>query len=283
MKRVLSSLASIGSLLMATQAFADTTQCINIQSVPITITVQGIYCLKQNLSLSATQAVAITIAAHNVTIDFNGFKLGGLAAGPSSNSVGVRATDRRNVTLRNGNIRGFSWGFILDQMTEGASSGHLVEDNFLDGNLIVGMEVGGSDVLVRRNRIVRTGGNSNAFAIRATDLSNSEISNNFISTTRSAGAASEGISLSMSSGVLVARNTIIDTRGALSVRGIRSQSTAGAIIIDDNTIMTGVSGISNATGISVSGPVLCRNNIVADFTPSQTSGCQAQEGTFPAP
>lgn len=283
MKRVLSSLASIGSLLLATQAFADTTQCINIQSVPITITVQGIYCLKQNLSLSATQAVAITIAAHNVTIDFNGFKLGGLAAGPSSNSVGVRATDRRNVTLRNGNIRGFSWGIILNQTTEGASSGHLVEDNFLDGNLIVGMEVGGSDVLVRRNRIVRTGSYNGASGIRGTYLSNSEISDNFISKTHSSGNTSEGISLSMSSGVLVARNTILDTKAALFVRVIRSQSTAGVIMIENNTIVTGVSEIGNASGISASGTVLCRNNIVADVTPFQTPGCQAQEGTFPAP
>src|SRR5690606_9034000 len=55
-----------------------------IDSLPATISQQGVWCLRKNLSTNISTGHAITIAANNVTIDCNDFKIGGLAAGNGS-------------------------------------------------------------------------------------------------------------------------------------------------------------------------------------------------------
>jgi hypothetical protein len=52
-----------------------------IDSVPAVIATQGTWCLRKDLSTAQTSGNAIEIAANNVVIDCNDFKLGGLAAG----------------------------------------------------------------------------------------------------------------------------------------------------------------------------------------------------------
>jgi hypothetical protein len=127
-----------------------------IEALPAVITTQGTWCLSRDLSTSATSGSAIAIEANNVTIDCNGFKLGGLAAGPETTASGIRATDRLNVTVRNCNIRGFRTGVSIVGYD---SAGHLIEDNRFDGNLHSGIAAAGDAVIVRRNHVVDTGGN----------------------------------------------------------------------------------------------------------------------------
>src|SRR5262245_20959189 len=55
-----------------------------IDTVPTTISTQGVWCLRKDLATAVSNGAAISIEANNVTIDCNGFKLGGLAAGPGS-------------------------------------------------------------------------------------------------------------------------------------------------------------------------------------------------------
>ena len=55
-----------------------------ISSLPVTITTQGVWCLDRDLSTSNSAGPAVTIATNNVTVDCNGFKIGGLGAGPVS-------------------------------------------------------------------------------------------------------------------------------------------------------------------------------------------------------
>ena len=52
-----------------------------IESLPATISTQGVWCLRRNLATAMTSGNAITITVNNVTIDCNDFKIGGLAAG----------------------------------------------------------------------------------------------------------------------------------------------------------------------------------------------------------
>ncbi len=142
MKRFI-TLIALATALMATPAKAETIDCTVIDTIPFIITVQDIYCLTGNLASSLTSGDMITVATNNVTIDMNGFKLGGLAAGAGTSANGIRAIDRRNITIRNGSIRGFFRGILL-QGDVATSSGHLLEDLRLDGNTQIGARVEGT-------------------------------------------------------------------------------------------------------------------------------------------
>jgi hypothetical protein len=127
-----------------------------IASVPVVITTQGTWCLKHDLTTGISSGNAITVATNNVTIDCNDFKLGGLAAGVSTQADGIHADNRSNVTVRRCNIRGFLFGMEL----VGTGGGHVVEDNRFDGNTYAGMQIHGDGSVVRRNRVFDTGGSS---------------------------------------------------------------------------------------------------------------------------
>ena len=125
-----------------------------IDALPATISTQGVWCLRKNLSTAITSGNAITIATNNVTIDCNDFKIGGLAAGDSSTARGIYANNRQNASVRHCAIRGFYFGINLD-----GGAGHLVEDNRLDNSLFSGIWVAFADNnRVQRNRVYDTGG-----------------------------------------------------------------------------------------------------------------------------
>src|SRR5690606_12207512 len=105
-----------------------------IDSLPTTISTQGVWCLRKNLGTAIISGAAIIIDANNVTIDCNDFKLGGLAAGDASVASGIYAQNRHNAVVRHCSVRGFNYGIRLD-----GGAGHLVEDNRLDNNLFTGI------------------------------------------------------------------------------------------------------------------------------------------------
>lgn len=270
---------------LAAPALAETTLCTNITSLPATITVPGVYCLKQDLNTSMTSGNAITIAANSVTIDFNGYKLGGLTGGPATTARGVSADNRKNITLRNGNIRGFFIGISVDQTTAGSSSGHLIEGNLLDGNRDAGISVRGSGIVVRKNSVVNTGGNNVIRAIAGGDLLSSQIVDNFVSGV-TASADAYGILIDGASDkVEVARNTVQNIQGASFASGLENQSaSSGLVLFKDNVATLGTAGTNFAVGIvGYMGVSLCLNNIVSGFEDGQTSGCASEAGTFPGP
>ena len=89
---------------------------------PVTINQPGSYRLGSNLSVAAEGVHAIDIVVNGVSLDLNGFTIqgpisctGGTAeaiACPAGNvnGVGVRAANRRFVSVRNGAVRGFGYG-----------------------------------------------------------------------------------------------------------------------------------------------------------------------------
>jgi len=136
-----------------------------VDALPAVISSQGMWCLRHDLNFAAGSGEAIRVLANNVTIDCNGFKVGGLSAGAGTAAVGVAAVERHNVTVRNCNVRGFYRGVFLSGM---AGSGHLVEDNRMDGNTYNAIRVDGDGSMVRRNVATATGGSTqtaNAVAI----------------------------------------------------------------------------------------------------------------------
>jgi len=124
--------------------------------VPATITTQGVWCLRHDLSTAITSGNAITIATNNVTIDCNDFKVGGLAAGAGTESRGIYASNRLNATVRHCNIRGFLFGLVF----EGLGGGHVVEDNRFDSNTAAGAFIQGDGSVLRRNQVFDTGGST---------------------------------------------------------------------------------------------------------------------------
>ena len=140
-----------------------------ITSLPATIATQGTWCLKQDLATAVTSGNAIQVTTSNVTIDCNDFKIGGLAAGAGTQTNGIVAINRLNVTVRRCNIRGFYIGVFFS----GASSGgHTLEDNRFDNNTAYGIYVEGDASLIQRNRLFGTGGSTvsaDAFGIVAVD------------------------------------------------------------------------------------------------------------------
>ena len=127
-----------------------------IASLPAVISTQGVWCMQGDLSSASTSGNAITVTANNVTIDCNGFKLGGLAAGPATTSFGIFAENRTNITVRHCNLRGFLAGIAI----VGTGGGHVVEDNRFDGITFVGVSVEGDGSAIRRNQVFDTGGST---------------------------------------------------------------------------------------------------------------------------
>src|SRR3954467_15509720 len=109
MRRTFTGLAIAAVMTLAGTAGADETTFCNqfITTLPYTISVQGHYCFDRNLTTAITTGHAITINSDFVVVDLNNFKLGGGSAGLGTNADGIFASNHRNITIRNGNIRGF--------------------------------------------------------------------------------------------------------------------------------------------------------------------------------
>jgi hypothetical protein len=149
----------IGSLLTvlfaaATPTTAETVNCTAINSIPAIITVPGIYCLTRDLTTAIATGSAIDIQTNNVVIDLNGHRLGGGAAGLGTGAFGIHANNPRlNITVKNGTVRGFLGGIVLE-----GGTGHLIEDILADGNTAYGIILVGARSVIRRNRVISTGG-----------------------------------------------------------------------------------------------------------------------------
>ncbi len=187
MHRLTASLSVIAIVLASgtSPVLAETVNCTPINAVPAVITVPGIYCFTKSLVTSMASGNAIEIQAHNVVIDMNGHRLGGLGAGVGTTARGIHATDRQNITIRNGTIRGFLLAILLDQVGS-VSAGHLIEDIRADQNTAAGIWLESSRSIVRNNQVVATGGstaigaNADVYGIGLDGDSNAAINNDVV-------------------------------------------------------------------------------------------------------
>ena len=123
-----------------------------IKSLPTTLGAQGTWCLDKDLSTSQASGEVVTVAANNVTIDCNGFKIGGLAAGPDTQAAGIATLSRLNTVVRNCSVRGFQVGIWAD-----GGGGHVIEDNRLEGNRRFAVLAESTTALIRRNQVLDSG------------------------------------------------------------------------------------------------------------------------------
>ena len=151
------ALLATGRTAVAAESYDNCTG--TIASLPAVLSSQGVWCMKGDLSTASTVGNAITVTTNNVTIDCNGFKLGGLAAGTGTTAIGILADDRFNVTVRHCSLRGFAVGIGIT----GTGGGHVIEDNRFDAIRFIGMTVEGDGSTIRRNRLLDTGGSTLVF------------------------------------------------------------------------------------------------------------------------
>jgi hypothetical protein len=175
-------------LLACAAARAETVNCTAINSLPVTISSQGVFCLTGNLATNISSGSAITITANNVTLDLNGWKVGGQAAGMSTGANGIIST-ADNVTIKNGIVRGFNIGINL------VGRGGVVEDMLIDQNTSTGIYVAGQGALVRRTQVVDTGGSTKSSKVTIFSIlvsgSGSSVEDNVVSGLSATGAGDE--------------------------------------------------------------------------------------------
>lgn len=157
-KLVTQSLLALVLLLLSSASFAETNRCTVITNPPFVIDKAGVYCLIVNVNYKQSTGAAITVLVNDVTIDLNGFTLSGVGGGPNTFADGINALNRHNITIKNGNIRGFQYGINLQDNSafKTASQRHLIEDVVISRSNFRGISVAGSDITVRRNRVVDT-------------------------------------------------------------------------------------------------------------------------------
>jgi hypothetical protein len=236
-------------------ARAETLACTAITSLPAVISSPGVYCLRSDLSTNLA-GNALSIQASDVTLDCNGHKIGGLAAGTSAINTGIAATNRDQVLVRGCNVRGFLIGMYL------TGNGNAVEDSRIEGSRDTAIYFHGSDNVARGNLIFDTGFHvvdSGVVGIYA--HGSAAIVGNTIDTVvaqAGSGAVATGVSVSNSTGSVIAGNR---------VRGLASDAVGGFAItayasapmsVRDNVAM-GISGY----GINCSAGIVAAGNHVS--------------------
>jgi len=149
--------AAVAQLILGSDVLAQT--CTAINSVPYVVTSPGAYCVTTYITTNLSTGVAIEIRADNVILDFANGGLDDLAAGPSTVAIGVYALDRNNITIRNGTIRGFSYGIALENSsaTFDNTVGSTISDMLLELNRSAAIEVRGANTILSKNLIQTTG------------------------------------------------------------------------------------------------------------------------------
>jgi hypothetical protein len=166
-------------------------------------------------------------------------------------------------------VRGFRTGIGL------GGSGHLVEDNLLQGSLYMGIDIDGDHNVVRRNRVFDTGGNGlGAFGI----VADADILDNIVDGVSASGSriVARGIG-SPGSGTRIAGNRVsgLNVENGAAAQGIVAWGHNQAIVGNR------VAAASGSDGIDGGGNGLCAGNTVAGFT-TPYENCHLVDGTYNA-
>jgi hypothetical protein len=294
-KKVLLSCLAMWVALPTSIAFAQS--CTSISALPLVITQAGHYCLTQNLRYEGAVPVsgqldnAITVVADDVTVDLNGYTMqGGVNASINPASAGVRGSDRKNVTIRNGAIRNFGIGVQLSDAAGGITPmGSMVERLLVDGALISGLSIAGQNAIIRDNRISNLASTSTTYmAVGIVSYgTNARVTHNAISNISSATLSASGISVD-GSGSLVQDNSIFNINPGKTGYGVIATANASGSLVKGNVIsnvnasmgmgVVTVQGVTNfavddnmvsgySTGMNLGGPTnKFKNNIVNGAT-----------------
>ena len=259
-------------LASAGAARAEVVNCTEISSAPFEVTEPGIYCLNASLEASLPfGGVAIRISADDVVFDLNGHTLA--ASGPTT-AVGVFAGDQKNVTVRNGTVRGFGSAVALGGFTT-ASQGHLIEDVRAEGSSQFGIRVVGTGSIARRNLVIRTGGSSSVSGIIALGSAVHVLDNEVAETVEAPGAQAIAINVGGAPGAVIERNVVTNVAfGPSDSVGIFLSPTC------PNARIVGNHVTKMRKGLFLGSTALYRDNTVAGATTAFTGGIAAGATNF---
>jgi len=242
-----------------------------IDALPAVVSTQGTWCLRKDVSTAMASGTAISIQANNVTLDCNGFKLGGLAAGLDTGANGIGWINRNNITVRNCSIRGFEYGLNANG---GGDAYHAIENNRFDGNTHVGIHLAGDNHRVVGNQLNDTGGSpgwAGSFGMSITGdhvvVQGNTIAGVWVSDTANNGNGSAyGIVAVTGRGNVFQDNHIL----ALIPRGTgsaRALAVAHALV-QGNVVLNAAGGGTTAVDGSNDGapPSLCIGNRISGYT-----------------
>jgi hypothetical protein len=250
--------------------------CTNfVTSVPMTISTPGTWCFTGNLATAAA-GEAVTIAADDVTLDCNGFKLDGTSRTQTTNAIGIRAGDVSGITVRHCHVRGFSAGIVLaPPQDQGQTGRHLVEDNLVDRCTEQAILVVGDNSVVRRNRVLKTNSVAQTGAFGITAYGIVDVLDNVVSDVHALDTTAGGLWIGSHTGGSI--------RGNL-VRGVSRSGVHGGIFglylgysgerktIRDNTFVG--DGLASSTGISCESPSNhAKGNTILGFATGR-AGCR---------
>ena len=106
------------------------------QSFPIVIDQPGSYVLTSNITVSTINTKCIEIDANDVTLDLNGHTLMGPGKTSGSNDSGIYASEKNNITIKNGTIQNFGKsGIVL------SGSNHQIKDVMFCSNGLHGISI----------------------------------------------------------------------------------------------------------------------------------------------
>jgi hypothetical protein len=251
-----------------------------VTSLPAVIDTPGTWCLQQNLNFGIASGNAITINSNDVTLDCNNFNLNGLGAGLGSLSVGVGASDRKNIAIRNCEIRGFFEGTVLSGSIGGH---HVVEDNLFDRNTSVGIFVVGDGSIFRGNRVLNTGGSTRSSDAIAISAHNSvDVLDNVVSGVVATSRYAFGLYIYLNRGGSISGNRI---RGVISkgdgTKGIMTPNSSQLTLRNNELV-----GDSSAASIGIdcfgSSDERAMNNVIKAFA-TGLSGCGDDGGNVVGP
>lgn len=126
-----------------------------IGEAPFVITEPGYYRLAGHVVYNRSSGVAIDIRANNVVLDLQGYSVVG-TAGSSTSATGIRVSNRDNVTILNGTVKGFLFGVVA----QGNQPNRYTVERIRSQNWYVGIWVESTLARVRQNEILDTGGST---------------------------------------------------------------------------------------------------------------------------
>lgn len=148
--------------------------CINIRTAPARISHPGSYCLASDLKVLNPASIGITIAADNVTLDFQNHAL--IFSAGESRASGVESNGHSNITVKNGIIRKFMYGIRIQDVdlnklknnSPDAMHNIQVSNMQLENNTFRGVSIQARNSSVTNSKVYSTGGTTvfqNSYAI----------------------------------------------------------------------------------------------------------------------